>query len=371
MFLNLQNESEIKNYTRYLQLIGCLSNLFSESKTPYLYYRAAEKVFCKAFFADDLSRSDVSVDAMKNNTGIGLKTFLVGNSKTFQKVAEFNRDRNFYDSLHLKDKIIKISEMRNERIAFTERTFGINFSLYHCVVRDENKFKIYEEPINKINLNQIAAIQENSSSILFNDGLHEYSFLKSKSTLTKRFITSKSLFDIEVDILDDPLSMLEQLKISSFSFNNEKIKKTIYLPLYGRKNFVFEKSGLNQWNAGGRARDLNEVYIPIPRIVHELSPHFFPARDTPFNLKLPNGKILQTKVCQDGDKALMSYSNKELGQWLLRDVLKLKEGEILTYEKLQIIGIDTVRIDKIGDLDYEINFSKIGTFDRFVNQSYE
>ena len=63
----------------------------------------------------------------------------------------------------------------------------------------------------------------------------------------------------------------------------------------------------------------------------------------------------------------MSYSNKELGNWILRDVLKLDEGKLLTYEKLQILGIDSVRIDKINGELYEINFAKNGSYDNFIN----
>ena len=128
---------------------------------------------------------------------------------------------------------------------------------------------------------------------------------------------------------------------------------------------VFEKSGLNQWNAGGRARHSDEVYIPIPSEIHKNFQGFFPNRDTPFSLKLPNGNIMQSKVCQDNNKALMSYSNRELGKWILRDILKLKEGELLTYEKLQILGIDSVRIDKISNSEFEINFAKIGSYEQF------
>lgn len=65
----------------------------------------------------------------------------------------------------------------------------------------------------------------------------------------------------------------------------------------------------------------------------------------------------------------MSYSNKELGNWILRDILKLKEGEILTYQKLQFLGIDSVRIDKIDDFNFEINFAKIGSYEKFQNIS--
>ena len=63
----------------------------------------------------------------------------------------------------------------------------------------------------------------------------------------------------------------------------------------------------------------------------------------------------------------MSYSNRELGNWILRDVLKLEEGKLLTYEKLQILGIDSVRIDKLNDEIYEINFAKNRSYDNFID----
>lgn len=74
---------------------------------------------------------------------------------------------------------------------------------------------------------------------------------------------------------------------------------------------------------------------------------------------------MQNKVCQTGGKALMSYYNRELGQWILRDVLNLREDEILTYEKLALLGIDSVRVDKINDLEFEINFSQIDSYENF------
>ncbi len=367
-FYKKQNSSNIDYYKKYLQLAGSLSQLFSESKIPLLYYRAAEKVFCKAFFAEDISRSDIAVDARKSKTGIGVKTFIIGNLKTFQKVAEFNSAKPLYDKKPLNEKVAEISRLRNERIAFTENVLLIDKSIYHCVVRSENKFCIFEEPLEKINIEDIKDIEETKSSIHFNDCVNEYSFLKSKSTLTKRFVTTSFIDEIIVDILDDPLEALKLLINNNFKIINTKKYETIYLPLYGQNKTVFEKSGLNQWNAAGRKRDANEVYIPIPAIIHKLFPNFFPDRDHPFALILPNGKELQSKVCQAGNKALMSYSNKELGQWILRDVLELKEGELLTYDKLQTIGIGAVRIDKLDDLRYEINFSKIGLFEKFLKE---
>ena len=65
-----------------------------------------------------------------------------------------------------------------------------------------------------------------------------------------------------------------------------------------------------------------------------------------FSLVLPSGEILLAKVCQQGNKALMTNPNNALSDWLLRDVLKLREGELLTYKKLTDLGIDSVKIIK-------------------------
>ena len=370
MFYSSQLKANQSDYQKFLKIVGSLSNLFSDSEIPYLYYRVAEKIFCRAFEADDLSRSDVSADAKKDFTGIGLKTFLTGNNRTFQKIAEFNRDRDSYVNLSPKNLIRKISELRNARIQFTEDTFELNQSIYHCILRDSAIFKIFEEPMNKIDIENITGLKKNKNSIAFNDGIHEYSFLLSKSTLTKRFEINKTEFEFDVEIIKDPLTALQKLLIKKrMPLVEKKLQQTVFLPLYGRKQFVYERSGLNQWNAKGRPRDPNEVYIPIPSFIHRYFATFFPDRDTPFNLRLPSGKLLQSKVCQDNSKALMSYSNKELGKWILRKVLKLKEGELLTYNKLQKIGIDTVRIDKVDNNLFEINFSQIGTYDEFKEKN--
>lgn len=133
-------------------------------------------------------------------------------------------------------------------------------------------------------------------------------------------------------------------------------KDFVVLKLFSEKyNGVPPKSGLNQWNAGGRARDANEVYIPIPLSIHHDFPNFFPPRDTSFTLHLPNGSSMSAKICQDGGKALMSNPNKELGKWLLRDVLHLKEGELLTMEKLNLFGFDSVIVFKIDSFNFKID----------------
>ena len=65
----------------------------------------------------------------------------------------------------------------------------------------------------------------------------------------------------------------------------------------------------------------------------------------------------------------MTQSNRKLGKLILRDGLKLKIGELATYEKLKLLGIDSVRIDKIKKSEFEINFSKNGSYEEFISNN--
>ena len=374
IFYDLQTEQEQQDYKTYLSLVCSLSRLFSDSNEPYLYYRAAENVFCKAFAADNLSRSDCSADARKNNIGIGLKTFLHNNGRTLQKVAEFNSDRKNYAQYldEPEEFIYHISQLRNNRIEFTKRAHGIENMIYHCVTRENNKLNLYEMPMHTIDLDSIKLQKTSSSSITFKDRYNEYSFNISKSTLLKRFVTNHDTVSIAVEILEDPIHLLLQVNSSKLIVTEEKYTESITLPLYSTikdEKIVPERSGLNQWNANGRARHHDEVYIPIPAWIHRSFEGFFPPRDQDFTLILPDKKNILAKVCQDNSKALMSNPNKFLGNWLLRDVLQLKERELLTYEYLNNLGIDSVRIDKINQNTYTINFAEIGSFDKFEDEN--
>ena len=123
---------------------------------------------------------------------------------------------------------------------------------------------------------------------------------------------------------------------------------------------------LNQWNAGGRKRDFGEVYIPIPAEIHKQFPGFFPARDELFELKIPTGEIFSAKVCQDNSKALMTDPNKALSDWLLRKVFQVKEGELLTIEKMNKLGFDSVLIIKDENGNYKIDKAKLNSYEQFI-----
>lgn len=100
-----------------------------------------------------------------------------------------------------------------------------------------------------------------------------------------------------------------------------------------------------------------------------------------FYLQLPNGKRIPSLVTQSNMKGLQSGSNTEydetgkrfgqsaLGQWLLVDVLGLKERKLVTREWLQMKGTDSVRLWRKKN-DYStiyIDFAPIGSFEAFMN----
>ena len=390
-FFFKQDEESRKLYTDLLKMMGLLSNLFAESKNPFLYYRAMENIFCKAFNADNLSRSDVSADAGKNGIGIGLKTFLQNNGNTFQKIAEFNKESYLLRDLTGTDLVRMVSEMRNQRIESTMRICNLYDMMYHLVTRSNKYMAIYEEHMDLININNIKITQTNNTTIHFTDSLHDYSFSLSKSTLLKRFDTTdkRKILGFDVEVLADPYDFLLNIK-------NGKISKTelnatlndsddfidyIVLPLYSPyTKQVEERSGLNQWNAEGRPRNENEVYIPIPRWIHrwihQKKKDFFTYnsdenKTNPFDVKLPNGKIISMRVAQQKGKALMSNPNSALGEWILRDILELKPKVLVTKEILDMIGIDSVKLSKTGDGRYYLDFLKSGSYEEFEEENKE
>jgi hypothetical protein len=381
------NDSLKNRYESYLKTACMLSSLFSDNDAPYINSRQAEKIYCSVFNAKDISRSDCSADAVINNIGIGIKTFLNSTGRSFQKIAEFNKDSSSLRKLsNPKDIIIEVSRLRNERINTTMNIYGLTNMIYHCIVRESNRIIVFETDMELINVNKIEYIEKKNNNIYFNDTINEYNFSMSKSTLYKRFETpNDAILITDVFILDNPYEILSQVLDDKKKFDyttahvfemNEKpveeysVIESIMLPLFSDKKerHVPERSGLNQWNAKGRPRDFNEIYIPIPSWINNSFSSFFPNRETSFNLLLPDNNTLACKVCQDNNKALMSNPNSALGEWLLRKVLSLKEGELLTYKKLEDLGIDTVEIIKSNN-SYSIDFRPIGSFDNFVEHN--
>lgn len=345
----LKGWSSNDKYFEMLGLMASLSKLFSENDVPYLDYRLTENLFCKYYNAINDARSCTAYDARFSNLGIGIKTFILKNNASTEKIAEFNKLRPYIANLKGKELACKLAEFRNQRMQFADDTFNISESQYHIVGRSSGLLRVFNVPYERINIENICNIKDKDNSFSFEDDKNFYSFNRSKTVLMKRFVVPENYRDVAVDILSDPLILLEKLLTDKpDKIYNPIVKGYDYviLPLYStkQKGEVSEKSGLNQWNAGGRLRNVNEVYIPVPVKIHQLYPDFFPPKDQPFELQLPDGKKLSAKICQANGKALMSNPNSDLGEWLLRKILKKKEGSLVTKFDLDTFGFDSIMV---------------------------
>lgn len=381
--INWENNT---NYFEMLRLMAQLSKLFSESEVPYLDYRLAENLFCKYYNAMNDARSCTAYDARLGQLGIGIKTFILKGQNgdySVEKIAEFNRLKKHLNGLTGKELAIQIAKYRNERMQFANNQYDVNETQYHIVGRIEGMLRLFNTAYDEVDIEKIHLIKDDDTSCYFHDEKNEYIFNKSKSVLQKRFIVPEIRKDIAVDILEDPLELLESFfsnkkQQSAITRKRKKGIDYVVLPLYSYTKskgfFVPEKSGLNQFNAGGRKRNEFEVYIPVPKAIHDNYPDFFPSRDIPFSLILPNAKSISAKICQDGGKALMSNPNKALGEWLLKKVLKKKTFEIVTIDDLDRLGFDSVCIENMhcNDADgkrmFRIFFTDINeNYQSFIN----
>jgi hypothetical protein len=361
------------NYLKLLSAVSKLSGLFSESSVPFINYRVAENIFCRSFDAGNLSRSDTAFDANYNSIGVGLKTFVCNGNSSTEKVAEFNSLSRVLKEFKGKELALKLGEFRNDRINLANRVYDIKNSLYHIVARKEKELLLYETDYNIIDVDSIHSVKDSKASLQFEDGNNLYSFNYSKSTLFRKFIIPQNAFRLPIDIIEDPYSLLLELfeenkNLKTATDTLVKGENYVILPLYGirkKEKFIFERSGLNQWNANGRKRDFGEIYIPIPIELHKKYPNFFPNRDQDFNLQIPSGEVFSAKVCQENSKALMTNPNKALSDWLLRKVLQLKEGELATMEKLDGLGFDSVIILKDKNGNFKIDIMKTNAFVEF------
>ncbi len=360
-----QNASDYKSM---LTLMGSLSGLFSDSDIPFIYYRATENIFCKYLGAKNLARDDSAYDARLGNVGVGIKTFQLKNGRSVEKIAEFNALSTQLRPLNGEDLMLKLAEFRNERMQVANDLYGITDSEYHIIGRSIGQLEVFDSPYDKVDINTLKIISENDKSLHFKDKNHIYTFNRSKSVLMKQFIVPDNKLILPVSIIEDPYELLEKLinkKVIPTLQTRTAGREYVVLPLFSTKGvkeakerYVPERSGLNQWNADGRPRHPNEVYIPVPIKIRNEHEGFFPSRDVEFTLHLPDDKtVMSAKICQDGGKALMSNPNKALGEWILRKVLHLKERELLTYDRLLASGFDSLVVIKNSERDFTIDIT--------------
>ena len=415
-----------QEYIKFLQVYGSLSNLFRQKHgdmIPYLDSKFQETIFAKIFNSQNADIGNTPHDVVSTfssqRIGIGLKTWM--NSKpSFQKVMQLKRYQNDINAIpKTRDYeyilAYKISEIKNERMKSDYKRLGLSESknIYHYVTRDFGRFLINECAYPLIDLSNLKKFNLTPNAFFWSDGHKDYKYTFGDSQIYQKFDSSKKdtflLHQFDIQIIQDPFSFLLD---SYFNFiSTAKVAEIefveVYLPLYSdQSKEVEEKSGLNSWNASPKnkgsdtLRPLNEVYIPIPREFHKKFPNFFIndifkfeedqrsyqgekeyKPELRFYLKLPNGNKIPSLVTQSHMKGLQSGSNTEkdvngknfgqsaLGQWLLVDVLGLKERKLVTREWLQKKGTDSVRLwHRKGDYTIiNIDFAPFGAFESFMN----
>jgi len=407
---------DVARYSELLRAVASLSRLYSENTVAYVDSRFVERLFIRVAGARDLSRTDKSFDALiEPDIGVGIKTFLggTGNSKR-EKVAEFTtfaREGEFLD-LSQNELMQKVSTFRNNRVLSDARELGVSLekSVYHCLVRIATGAVIHEEPYGLIDMDSLILAPKPNNGMHFADKFGRYNYNVAKNVLLKEFVFNRNTNFIELPIHEDifervlefsrksrvGVNMLgESVAISSDS-GEELIEVLadyyeipgvdyVVLPLYslrGAVKTVQEKSGINQWNAGGRPRTFGEAYVPIPIEVHRLCPKFFPDRDSSFALQLPDRRYsTRAKVCQENSKALMSDPNTALGHWILkvidpvradREFVRPPSGHRpYVYEDLIRIGKDAVKVSRknpVRHRSYAIEFAQIGAYEEFLGQ---
>lgn len=409
--LTLLGPEALQRYVRVLQFASSISQLYSQNESAYLNYRLVEQAFIRVTDSIDLSRRDLSFDALSTSgIAVGIKTFLGRpESRKLEKVAEFTNQaaRGTFAGLDHEEKASMVAILRNDRIASDARELGIDEHLaqYHCVVRSDEGGFVHEEAMPLID---IASIRPTSPGgrptrkfpssidghVYFADKHSQYKFDVSKNTLFKRFELAEGrnsdLFELPIakDIWE--LLLRSDVDFEFFkggakeaeTIKGEKALDSVVLPLYstrpGSYGQVLPKSGINQWNAGGRARKFGEAYIPVPAEVRTKAPNFFPDRDTPFLLSLPNGKIVKAKICQAGGKALMADPNIDLLEWLfpILDGGQNKMGDRLrtrnpyTTSDLVRVDRDSVIVEKAQgpDADYTIRTASLGSYEAFISE---
>lgn len=407
-------------YIKFLQVYGALSNLFRQKQgdlIPYLDSKFQETVFARIFKSKNVDIGNTPHDVLSvfgdERIGIGLKTWM-GSKPSFQKVMQLKRYQNeineFRDDLH--SLAYKISEIKNERMKSDYERLGLSEdrNIYHYVTRDNGKFIINECAYPLIDMSNLKNLSSSESALSWSDGNKDYRYTFGDSQIWQKFDSQKYntivLNQFDVKIIEDPFAFL----LKAY-FNLIETSKSIaleieeaYLPLYSyQSKEVEKKSGLNAWNGASKSKDsnilrpLNEVYIPTPIEFHRKNPDFFCQNilalieerkksedkkpEVRFHLQLPNGKRIPALLTGDNLKNFQSGSNTEydengkrygqsaLGQWLLVDVLGLKEREPVTLKWLQKKGTDSVRLwRRKGDYSIiNIDFAPVGSFEAFMN----
>lgn len=186
--------------------------------------------------------------------------------------------------------------------------------------------------------------------------------------ISKYINNYRDIFSEDVDTLEDYLNDFNNNDLDK-NFRNNCRQKAI--------SFVHKKENeelLQELYEIVYEREC-ELYIPIPKSksFHENHPNFFcegtgiltqnekgkwHCKENSFILVCePSGIEIECHIVQDSGKGIQSIEHQDiLGEWIIRNVFQLEEHEPLTYERLEELGINGIRLDKMNDGKIHLRF---------------
>lgn len=113
------------------------------------------------------------------------------------------------------------------------------------------------------------------------------------------------------------------------------------------------KSGLNWGQREGR--EPNQTYLPVPSTIAQSG--FFPNRANHFTLITDDGESFDCAVAQDGDKAIHTTKSNSIFGRYFRNRIGVPLGNFVYKQDLINYGRTDVKICKIDDETYFMDFS--------------
>lgn len=162
----------------------------------------------------------------------------------------------------------------------------------------------------------------------------------------------------KINFYDEFLNRSEQLRLLQHA--HDTIPDQMEYPdcvqlslLSSRDGKTHNQSGLNWGQRYGR--EPNQAYIPVPAEIARLG--FFPNRARHFTMITDDGQSFDCAIAQDGDKAIHSTENNSILGRYFRQRIGVPLGNFVTRDNLESYGRTNIRICKIDDETYFMDFS--------------
>ncbi|BAK15229.1 hypothetical protein SSIL_0806 [Solibacillus silvestris StLB046] len=154
----------------------------------------------------------------------------------------------------------------------------------------------------------------------------------------------------------------ENLNLYSHLEDENKYKfEYIDIPLTIRGGETPPKSGIN-WGHNGRnglrqtTRTGNEAYLSISKHVHKERPNFLPQRGEKILILTDDEKMFVCVVAQEHRKAIQTCDNNSILGAYIRERIGVQSGAYVETKDLIRYGRDSLRLSKIYEGLYVLNF---------------